>query len=125
MGFDHILLLSYCLLIIFYMTPTYCSFNPLRDHDTHEMWEEAVSARRNLVEAVAELDEGFMEVYLAAEEVEGGVDLIDSQVLLGALRRVSIQGLLMPALCGASLRGKGVEPLLDSLVAFLPSPLGM
>ncbi|KAJ1430990.1 P-loop containing nucleoside triphosphate hydrolase protein, partial [Ochromonadaceae sp. CCMP2298] len=89
---------------------------------SHDLWEEAVAGRRALVEAVAELDEPFMEQYLAAEEGDA-VDAINAKELLQALRRVSMQGLLMPALCGASLRGKGVEPLLDSVIAFLPSPL--
>lgn len=39
------------------------------------------------------------------------------------LRRVCVRGEALPALCGASLKGKGLEPLLDAMIAFLPSPL--
>lgn len=43
--------------------------------------------------------------------------------MLSALRRVCLSGAAVPVLCGASLRGVGVDPLLDSVIAFLPSPM--
>ncbi len=82
--------------------------------------KEAETARAALLEAVAEVDEAFMEAYLQALEEEKEIPL---PTVLAALRRACVAGQLVPTLCGASLKGRGVEPLLDSLVAFLPSPL--
>ena len=82
-------------------------------------YESALAQRTQLLESIAELDEPFMEKYLeaTAEQPLSTGDVLD------ALRRVCLQGALVPVLSGASLRGKGVEPLLDSILAFLPSPL--
>ncbi len=83
------------------------------------LFEEAQERRSAMLESVAELDEPFMERYLEAEE--GGTALSTSEIL-DAIRRTCLSNALVPTLCGASLRGKGVEPLLDSVLAFLPSP---
>lgn len=84
----------------------------------------AAAARAALLEAVAEVDESFMETYLEAiENDKAGLDSIPLPLLLSALRRACVAGQLLPTLCGASLKGRGVEPLLDSVVAFLPSPI--
>ena len=93
---------------------------PLELGDT--LYEQAAAVRRRLVEALADADEQFMELYMGAD-CDAEADALTVQVLLDALRRVVVRGELVPALCGASLRGKGVEPLLDSIVTFLPSPL--
>ncbi len=77
--------------------------------------EDAELARAELVEKVADLDEGVMEAFL-----ENG-DLTDAE-LVPALRRQVVAGRIVPVLCGSSLRDKGVQPLLDAIVAFLPSP---
>jgi elongation factor G len=93
------------------------------------LYDEAVQRREALLEAVAEVDEVFMERYLElsdAPEVDGvpaTLALIKAGELLDALRRSCLRNTLVPILCGASLRGKGVEPLLDSVLAFLPNPL--
>jgi len=86
---------------------------------TDDLYEEAVERRQGMLESIAELDEAFMERYLEAED--GGKELSTSEIL-DALRRSCLANLLVPTLCGASLRGKGVEPLLDCILAFLPSP---
>ena len=80
-----------------------------------ELKEEAALARAELVEKVADLDEGVMEAYL-----ENG-DLTNEE-LIPAIRRQVVAGRLVPVLCGTSLRDKGVQPLLDAVVDFLPSP---
>ena len=72
-----------------------------------------------MVEAVAEVDDILMEMYLESDDE--GCNLT-SAVLIPALRRACIKGYIVPTLCGASLRCKGVEPLLDSIITFLPSP---
>lgn len=74
-----------------------------------------LAARDDLVMAVADMDDAIADKYLAGEEV--GPDL-----LLAALRRLTVQGRLVPVLCGAALRNKGIPPLLDAIVDFLPSP---
>ena len=80
-----------------------------------ELRDEAELARAELVEKVADLDEGVMEAFL-----ENG-DL-SKEELVPAIRRQTLAGRLVPVLCGTSLRDKGVQPLLDAICAFLPSP---
>lgn len=81
-----------------------------------ELKDEVELARAELVEKVADLDEEVMEAFL-----EKG-DLTNDE-LIPAIRRQVIAGRIVPVLCGTSLRDKGVQPLLDAIVAFLPSPL--
>ena len=80
-----------------------------------ELKDEAELARAELVEKVADLDEGVMETFL-----ENG-DLTKEE-LIPAIRRIVVAGKFVPVLCGTSLRDKGVQPLLDAVCAFLPSP---
>ncbi len=80
-----------------------------------ELKDDAELARAELVEKVADLDEGVMEAYL-----EKG-DLTEAE-LVPAIRRLVVAGRLVPVLCGTSLRDKGVQPLLDAICAYLPSP---
>ena len=80
------------------------------------MKEEAELWRANLIEAVAESDDEVMEKFLEGEE-----PTIDE--LKAAIRRATIAGKLNPVLCGTSYRNKGVQPLLDAVVDYLPSPL--
>jgi elongation factor G len=78
--------------------------------------EEADKWRKKLLEAVAMLDNAAMETYLSTEDVP--VDQIHR-----ALRVGTLQGMLQPTFCGASLDYIGVQPLLDAVVRYLPSPL--
>lgn len=80
-----------------------------------ELKDDADLARAELVEKVADLDEGVMEAFL-----EKG-DLTNDE-LIPAIRRLVIAGKMVPVLCGTSLRDKGVQPLLDAICEFLPSP---
>ena len=80
-----------------------------------ELRDDAELARAELVEKVADLDEGVMEAFL-----EKG-DLAKDE-LVPAIRRLVVAGRLVPVLCGTSLRDKGVQPLLDAICAYLPSP---
>lgn len=84
---------------------------------TDPLYAPALAARRALVERIVETDDVLLDQYL-----EKGEESVSVELLLKALRRACIRGQLVPTLCGASLRGKGVEPLLDSVLAFLPSP---
>lgn len=81
-----------------------------------EMMEAATAARIELIEAVAETDDELMESYLNDEEIP-----IDR--LLAAVRKTTVDLNLVPIFCGAALRNRGVQPLLDAIVDFLPSPL--
>lgn len=80
-----------------------------------EMKDDAELARAELCEKVADLDEGVMEPYL-----ENG-DLTADE-LKGAIRRLVVANKMVPVLCGTSLRDKGIQPLLDAVAWYLPSP---
>ena len=77
--------------------------------------ENAEKWRETLVETVAEVDDDIMEAYLAEKP-------IDNQALLNAIRRATIDLKLVPVLCGSALKNKGIQPLLDAIVHFLPAP---
>ncbi|MFW6335468.1 MAG: elongation factor G, partial [Desulfosalsimonas sp.] len=81
-----------------------------------DLCETAETYREKLLETVAETDDAIMEAYLE----ESGIPEKD---LLAAIRRATISLKLVPVLCGSALKNKGIQPLLDSVVRFLPSPL--
>ena len=81
-----------------------------------EYMEQAEQYHSEMVEAAAEADEALMEKYF--EEGE----LTHDEIMYG-LRKRTIEGTMTPVLCGTSYRNKGVQPLLDAIVEFLPSPL--
>ncbi|MBQ7233887.1 MAG: elongation factor G, partial [Kiritimatiellae bacterium] len=80
-----------------------------------EMKDDAELARAELVEKVADLDEGVMEAFLEKGD-------LSEEELVPAIRRLVVAGRFVPVLCGTSLRDKGVQPLLDAVVDYLPSP---
>jgi elongation factor G len=80
-----------------------------------EYLESARSHRETLMEMLAETDDQIMEAYLSESPVE-------PVVLLEAVRKATIGLKLVPVLCGSALKNKGVQPLLDAIVQFLPSP---
>ncbi|MCA1905286.1 MAG: elongation factor G [Desulfarculus sp.] len=81
-----------------------------------EMAQVANDSRTALLEAVAETDDAIMELYLAEDE-------IPQKDLMAAIRRATIAMKLVPVFAGSALRNKGVQPVLDAVVAYLPSPL--
>jgi len=81
-----------------------------------ELQEEAAQKRELLLEKVAETDEALTIKYLEGEE-------ITAEELRRALRQATLKGELVPVLCGSALRNKGVQPMLDAVVDYLPSPL--
>ncbi len=89
-------------------------------HDETDIPEDMVDLvaeyREKLIEAVAETDEALLEKYLEGET-------ISEAELKKALREATISVKLTPVLCGSSFKNKGVQPLLDAVVAYLPSPL--
>ena len=81
-----------------------------------ELKEEASLYRSKLVESLAELDDHLMEKYLSGEE-------ISEQEMKAALRGATIAMKAVPVLCGAALRNQGIQPLIDAIIDYLPSPL--
>jgi elongation factor G len=80
--------------------------------------ETAQAARESLLEAVAEVDDAIAERFLEGQEVA-------TADLMAGIRRATIAVKIIPVLCGAALRNKGVRPLLDAVVDYLPSPLDL
>ena len=81
-----------------------------------DLVEQATEWREKLIETVAENDEEIMEAYLSGDELS-----VDQ--LKAAIRRATIADHLNPVLCGSAFKNKGVQPMLDAVVDFLPSPL--
>jgi len=79
---------------------------------------EAAQYRERLVEAVADLDEALMQRYLEGEA-------LSEEAIRRAVRAGTLALKVTPVLCGASFRNKGVQPLLDAVVDYLPSPLDL
>ena len=77
---------------------------------------QAEEYREKLIEAVAEFDEEFMEKYLGGEEIT-----IDE--LKAAIRKATLSVEFFPVVCGSAFKYKGVQPMLDAVVEYLPSPL--
>ncbi len=78
--------------------------------------EQAETARHELVDVLSNFDDTVMEKYVGDEE-------ITADDLRAAVRKVTIAGSAVPVLCGSAFKNKGVQPMLDAVVDFLPSPL--
>jgi len=81
-----------------------------------ELRDVAIEHREAMLEAIAEVDDRLMEKYLEGEK-------ITAEEIKQALRYGTIHGGLVPVLCGTSFRNKGVQPLMDAIVDYLPSPV--
>ncbi|MGD9511906.1 MAG: elongation factor G [Geminicoccaceae bacterium] len=77
---------------------------------------QAAELRSALIEAAVEMDDAAMEAYLEGNEP-------DEATIIRCLRKGTVAGKLVPVLCGSAFKNKGVQPLLDAVVDFLPSPL--
>ena len=80
-----------------------------------DMQELAEEYREKLLEAVAEVDDSLMEKYLGGEE-------ITEAEIKTAIRKATIACTMTPVTCGTSYRNKGVQPMLDAIVDFMPAP---
>ena len=80
-----------------------------------DMQDLAEEYREKLLEAVAEVDDSLMEKYLGGEE-------ISEEEIKTAIRKATIACTMCPVTCGTSYRNKGVQPMLDALVDFMPAP---
>jgi elongation factor G len=81
-----------------------------------EFTEESSAVRMTLLEKLADFDEEVMEKYLEEQPVS-------ADVLYKAIRKATLKLQLVPVLCGSAFKNKGVQPLLDAVVTYLPSPL--
>lgn len=81
-----------------------------------DMLDQAKEYREKLVEAAVELDDAVMTAYLEGKEP-------DEATLKSLIRKAVISGAFYPVLCGSAFKNKGVQPLLDAVVDYLPSPL--
>jgi elongation factor G len=88
----------------------------LTEQGDQALVERAQKARNALLEQVAEYDEGILEAYLEGKP-------ITYDQLIAAIRRLTIDMKLVPLLCGSSFKKRGVQPILDSVINYLPSPI--
>ena len=82
-----------------------------------DMAEEVAEWREKLVEAVAEKDDALLERYFEDP------DSISAEEMEAVIRRATLDGTIVPVLCGSAFKNKGVQRLIDAIVAYLPSPL--
>ena len=85
-----------------------------------DLADAATAAREVLLDALSNVDDELAEP--ALEELGGG-DVIPVDVLQASIRRATLSLAMTPVLCGSSFKNKGVQPLLDAIIAYLPSPL--
>ncbi len=81
-----------------------------------DLKDKAEEYRTNLIETLADINDEIMEKYLEGEE-------ITKEELKAAIREATLSFKVVPVLCGAAFKNKGVQPLLDAIVDYLPSPL--
>ncbi|MGD1171801.1 elongation factor G [Mycobacterium seoulense] len=81
-----------------------------------DLQEKADEYRTKLLESVAETDEALLEKYLGGEE-------LTVEEIKGAIRKLTISSEAYPVLCGSAFKNKGVQPMLDAVIDYLPSPL--
>ncbi len=85
---------------------------PIPEEET----EEAAKYRQSMIERLAENDDQLMLLYVEGGEIQGSH-------IKAAIRRLTLANRIVPVFCGSALRNKGVQPLLDAIVDYLPSPL--
>ncbi len=90
--------------------------NPSVEAIPANLVDAAATAREHMIERIAETDDELTLMFLEGEE-------IDNQMLMSALRRAVCRNQVVPVMAGTALRNKGVQPLLDAIVRYLPSPL--
>jgi len=81
-----------------------------------DLQDAAAQARTELIEAVAEYDDKLMEDYLEEKPIE-------ADRLIGDIRKATLDISMTPVLCGSAFKNKGVQPLLDAVIDYLPSPV--
>ena len=92
--------------------------SPVAEDIPHDYEEVSSRYREELIERLAESDDRLMALYL-----EGGT--INASAIKEALRRATIANRVVPVLCGSALRNKGIQPMLDAIIFYLPSPINV
>ncbi len=92
--------------------------SPVAKDIPHDYEEVSSRYREELIERLAESDDRLMALYL-----EGGT--INASAIKEALRRATIANRVVPVLCGSALRNKGIQPMLDAIIFYLPSPINV
>jgi elongation factor G len=87
-----------------------------REEVPADMREEVARYREQLIETVADADDALLEKYLSGEA-------LSQEEIAGAIRKKTQEMALFPVVCGSALRNKGIQPLLDAVVAYLPPPV--
>ncbi|KAM9252772.1 ribosome-releasing factor 2, mitochondrial isoform 2-T2 [Dugong dugon] len=93
---------------------------PLLESIDTELLKETTEARNALIEQVADLDDEFADLVLG--EFSENFDLLPAEKLQTAIHRVTVAQTAVPVLCGSALKNKGIQPLLDAITMYLPSP---
>ncbi|XP_003785960.1 ribosome-releasing factor 2, mitochondrial isoform X1 [Otolemur garnettii] len=93
---------------------------PLLAGSDPELLKETTEARNALIEQVADLDDEFAELVLG--EFSENFDMLPAEKLQTAVHRVTLARTAVPVLCGSALKNKGIQPLLDAVTMYLPSP---
>ncbi len=83
-----------------------------------ELQDKAQEWREKMIEGIVETDDELMEKYLEGQEISG-------EELVKALRKATIDKIVVPVLCGSAFKNKGVQPLLDAVIDYLPSPIDL
>ncbi|KAH9490780.1 G elongation factor, mitochondrial 2 [Bulinus truncatus] len=84
-------------------------------------YEKILKARSDLIGKLADLDENIADLVLCDTKIEN----FSPQALISAIRSATLKRSIVPVLCGSSLKNKGVQPLLDGITYYLPSPMDM
>jgi elongation factor G len=100
----------------------------VHNHNSSSLMKAALHGRRELVSKLADVDEVMEDLYLNAmmednDDKGDGLDSISTVEIQSSLRRMTLARKVMPTMCGAALRGVGVEPVLDSVAEYLPCPM--
>jgi elongation factor G len=80
-----------------------------------DLADKAHAARATMIEKLGETDDAIMEAYVEGREVS-------LEAIMAALRAATVQGKIFPVVCGTAFKNKGIQPLLDAVVDYLPSP---
>jgi elongation factor G len=80
-----------------------------------DLQSEVAAYRQKLIEVLADTDDSLMEAYIEGKD-------LPEETLVGALRQATLRQQVVPVLCGSAFKNKGVQPLLDAIVRYLPAP---
>lgn len=83
-----------------------------------DLLQMSKDARTELIDAVAEFDDEALDIFLGGEEPS-------NELIMRALRRAVIENQVVPVLCGTAFKNKGVQPLLDAIIDYLPAPVDL